>query len=595
MRNGHRVFALGLLILGAAASAASAAVLSGRVTDERGQGIAGVDLDFVVVSTGREEKPSGDTTDINGFYSVILPPEIYDVYFTPPLGAALAGHVDRDVNVTVDRTLDATLRDAVFVDGRVFRADTGGPAIGVDLDFKDLVAGQDIFTPRDNTDLLGNFHVAVPAGIYEINFAGPQPEFPTDPPQLASDVIDEFSVLGDSDVVLPDRTLPLGFEVSGEVLDDKGDNVVDAGLDFIDQATGRKIFTNANNTDARGRFAVVVPNGTYDMLIKPRLGSLSPAKLVRNIVVNGLPVDLGAIQLAEGFGVGGTVTDPDSTPLWLVELDFAVVPTLEELPTANDNTDLAGRHDVRVPSGTYDITYRPRRNTLVLPTTRQTVTVTFDTELGTTQLAWRDEDGDGIADVHDVCPLVADALQADGDLDGVGDACDVCPTVADARQQDNDGDGLGDACDPDDDNDGIGDAGDADQDGDGLPDLSDNCPGARNPDQQDIDADGTGDACDADDGVVEDLRIAASGSLSWRPETGATGYMVYRQRIGWLSAINYGTCRGRKLPVPLHHDATPLAPGEGIALLATAVMPAGEGSLGLRTDGAERPNLRSCP
>ncbi|RMF75639.1 MAG: hypothetical protein D6738_03405, partial [Acidobacteria bacterium] len=61
------------------------------------------------------------------------------------------------------------------------------------------------------------------------------------------------------------------------------------------------------------------------------------------------------------------------------------------------------------------------------------------------------------------------------------------------------------------------------------------------------------------------------------------------------SAINYGTCRGHKLPVPLHHDATPLAPGEGIALLATAVMPAGEGSLGLRTDGAERPNLRSCP
>ena len=36
-----------------------------------------------------------------------------------------------------------------------------------------------------------------------------------------------------------------------------------------------------------------------------------------------------------------------------------------------------------------------------------------------------DEEGDGIADVEDNCPLVANLLQTDKDSDGIGDACDV--------------------------------------------------------------------------------------------------------------------------------------------------------------------------
>jgi hypothetical protein len=40
-----------------------------------------------------------------------------------------------------------------------------------------------------------------------------------------------------------------------------------------------------------------------------------------------------------------------------------------------------------------------------------------------------DEDGDGVPDVRDNCPQLANADQADGDGDGVGDACDPDPTV----------------------------------------------------------------------------------------------------------------------------------------------------------------------
>jgi len=85
---------------------------------------------------------------------------------------------------------------------------------------------------------------------------------------------------------------------------------------------------------------------------------------------------------------------------------------------------------------------------------------------------------------------------ADGDADGVGDLWDSCPGLANAAQADQDGDGTGDACE-DGDGDGVADARDGcpqtaapgspdgcearpaaipDRDGDGAPDASDRCP-----------------------------------------------------------------------------------------------------------------------
>lgn len=44
-----------------------------------------------------------------------------------------------------------------------------------------------------------------------------------------------------------------------------------------------------------------------------------------------------------------------------------------------------------------------------------------------TCVAWKDADGDGVADGVDNCPTVANADQIDSDGDGIGDACDNCP------------------------------------------------------------------------------------------------------------------------------------------------------------------------
>lgn len=76
-----------------------------------------------------------------------------------------------------------------------------------------------------------------------------------------------------------------------------------------------------------------------------------------------------------------------------------------------------------------------------------------------------------------------DNCDADDDNDGILDVNDNCPLVANANQLDTDGDGIGNTCDDDDDNDGVLDG-------------FDNCPLTYNPDQNDRDNDGLGDVCD---------------------------------------------------------------------------------------------------
>ncbi len=131
-----------------------------------------------------------------------------------------------------------------------------------------------------------------------------------------------------------------------------------------------------------------------------------------------------------------------------------------------------------------------------------------------------DDDGDGVPDTSDLCPLIADPGQENLDLDGLGDACDpdddndlsadaqdcepknpaVHPGAAEVcNGKDDDCTGKADDGAADLDADGLADCVDPDDDADGILDGADNCPVTANADQANFDLDPLGDACDPDD------------------------------------------------------------------------------------------------
>jgi len=589
MTSHKLALALGLLLI--AIPPVAAATITGQVLDEQGLPVAGVNLDFIVVATGQDQSVSNDSTDATGHYTVVVPPQIYDVYFVPQPAKRLAGHVVPNVNLNVNQTVNVTLAEAWLVHGRVLRGDTGLGAVGVDLDFEDLATGEKIFTPGDNTNSTGFYNVLVPRGIYQVSFDGPVPDAGV-PPQLAHEHLEELSIDGAGDVELQTTTLPLGYHVTGKVLKAGGVAVAGADLDFHIPATGEKIFTKSDNSAADGQFDTVVPAGTYHVVIDAPFGQPLATKLIQNVTVTG-NLGLGNQTMPAGVKLTGVVRDEELAGLREVDLDFRQGGNL--VPTAWNITNFAGQYQVYVGAGTYDITYAPKLYTLVEPTTSFGVAVTTTTNLPDVLLSFADHDTDGTQDVDDNCPVDSNPGQQDVDADGVGDACDNCVSIANPRQEDNDLDRLGNVCDGDDDGDGVLDGPDLDRDGDGVFNATDNCPDAKNAEQYDEDGDGVGEACDPDDGEVELVQARAKNGFVFRAETGASGYQAYRQKLGWLSPINYGVCAHLAAHGLAFFDDKLPETGGAFTYLVTADVVAGEGSLGRSSSGEPRPNLRPCP
>lgn len=144
-----------------------------------------------------------------------------------------------------------------------------------------------------------------------------------------------------------------------------------------------------------------------------------------------------------------------------------------------------------------------------------------------------DLDGDGLADINDNCPSLANSDQADGDHDTFGDVCDSCPTARPVGDADRDG--VDDACDS------CVFGNEHDEDADGIADACDDCPTTANANQADGDEDGVGDVCD--DALTSQRTTYfdsfAPADLKWMtgPASAAWGPTAERDAVSLLQPI----------------------------------------------------------
>ena len=164
----------------------------------------------------------------------------------------------------------------------------------------------------------------------------------------------------------------------------------------------------------------------------------------------------------------------------------------------------------------------------------------------------------------------------DVDGDGITQLPDNCPLVANADQADTDGDGRGDACATDWDGDGVEDAGDC------------------------AVADPGGGPPEPVFGLV--FSAGSTSELTWQDAAFADRYDVLRGDPAGLPASDYGTCRTADDPDPTDTTFVDTArpdPGSGFTYLVRAYNDACAlaGSWGASSAGDERTNTNpaTCP
>ncbi|NCG55723.1 MAG: hypothetical protein GWP35_02340 [Proteobacteria bacterium] len=330
----------------------NASILSGRVVGESFEFLPFVDLDFVDSLTGLGQAFSGDFTGADGFFSTKVNPGFWDVQFTASVASTPLIMVPRELRDTpifgnVDLG-DVRLREGRLITGTV-QDPAGNPVVSADIDLRDVITGEKIVTPGDNTNGSGQFSVFSPDGQMEIE---------VDPVQ-GSSLVPALSV-----IVVPNTgldvgiiTLPEGVSVSGSVVGDSGNIVPGTDLDFIISSTGIEIPTAHDNANSSGNFSVQVVPGTYDIAFRPSfLTGFAPAVLPSIEVLGN--TNLGLVELPSGTAFTGTVlAGPD--PVLECEILLTDSVTGAEVYMFGNDTDALGVFAVRQLPGVYDLLITP--------------------------------------------------------------------------------------------------------------------------------------------------------------------------------------------------------------------------------------------
>lgn len=493
--------------------------VSGFVRDARNAPVAGADMDAMDCATLLTWPTPGDNTDATGRYSFVVPRGSWILEAEPAAGARLAPAQSACASIQAATTAATiVVPDAFRVSGTV-RDVSAQPVVDANTVFL-TPAGATVNTIDDHSDATGAFRTFVVPGTYDVQVRAPAGS------RLVSVTVPRVAVA--ADVNLGTIALSPGNVVSGRVRNGSG-----APLALIDTdwtLPSGTITTPGDDTDAAGRYQVVVPDGTFTISFDPKPGARYAAAQVGGAVITA-DAALPDVTLLDAGLVAGRVVRAGGQPVVDANTLTEVQPGGADVRTPNDHSGADGRFTLAVTPGTYDVTVLAPQGS-GLASRRVTgvslMSASQDVDLGDVALQQgvsltmrlMTTGGQPVAgadlDLRDPAtgdrwPTPDDVSAADGRVTVVVPAgtwdVELDPLPPRVRRTLR-GVAVTSALD-------LGDvvvySSAEDADGDGVPAPGDNCASIANPSQDDFDADTLGDACDKCRVVADPAQPDADG------------------------------------------------------------------------------------
>ena len=353
-------------------------IVSGRVNDPGGAGIANVFVRFFPPGSSDRTFAARDRTDPAGNFSIVIPAGTYDVKYGPPLGTRYLGLVRPFVSIPGNTALPTVaLASGLLVSGTLTDSTAqANPVVNANLDATDAATGERLFLSHDRTDAAGSFTLAVPPGTYVFGLK----------PEKCNLLVGQESAPAaiTADTTLPAVALPPGVLVKGTVTDTRAAPVPDVNTNFLSTTTGLDVFTFDDHTDAAGAYSVVIPaQDSYNVDFAPARGvRLAGFKLYGVSINNNSPQVLPAVQLRDAFLVTGRTRSYTGAPLAGIDLDFFLAGKTTKIYTPNDRSDAAGAFTVAVEPDLYDLRFEPISTTSLAAKRLRGIQVSADLALG---------------------------------------------------------------------------------------------------------------------------------------------------------------------------------------------------------------------
>ncbi|MEZ5973829.1 MAG: hypothetical protein R3E96_02985 [Planctomycetota bacterium] len=253
--------------------------LSGTFFKPGGVPAAFQDLEITNEDTGQAVVMTTPGTDALGSFLTSVPTGHLSLRIRPDRLAPLAAAKEYDLFIGSNYSMGAVTLPVGHQVTLTVQTPAGAPVFNADLDAINLATGEKALTPGDNTNALGIADFIVPAGTYNFEIC----------PPLATRLVAKVvpSVTTSPLTALGVQPLQAGFLVQGTVLQPGGAPAANIDLDVFQANGATAVPTCADDTDAAGHYAVILPAGNFDMVFANTVDRCSALQVEDSVVIGG--------------------------------------------------------------------------------------------------------------------------------------------------------------------------------------------------------------------------------------------------------------------------------------------------------------------